>query len=140
MSGRVMAEIVKLQKPVTLPVGSTVQEACKLMRDRRIGAILVTDEKGHLRGLFTGRDAVCRIIAEARDPTKTPLGSVMTANPDTIKPGAHAIEVLRMMSDGGYRHMPVVDGDVIMGIVSRGDFRGLETARLDDETGLWEIM
>jgi CBS domain-containing protein len=62
----------------------------------------------------------------------------MTSNPDTMTPGKTAIEALRMMQDGGYRHVPVVDGGTLVGVVSHGDFRGLEHARLDEETGLWE--
>jgi CBS domain-containing protein len=64
----------------------------------------------------------------------------MTARPDTIDSKASAIVALRMMQDGGYRHLPIVDGDKIVGIVSIGDFKGLERARLDEETGLWEIL
>jgi CBS domain-containing protein len=55
-----------------------------------------------------------------------------------IPPGRTAIDALRMMRDGGYRHLPVVEGPKIVGIVSHGDFRGLEQARMDEETGLWE--
>jgi len=123
-----------------LPTAATVQEACRLMRDRRVGAILVTEGDGQLAGLFTGRDAVCRVAAEAVDPTTTPLGAVMTVKPDTIGPKAHAIDALRMMQDGGYLHMPIVDGRRIVGIVSNGDFSGLERARLDEETGFWEVL
>jgi CBS domain-containing protein len=135
-----MAEIVRRQHPETLPVTATVQEACRLMRDRRIGAILVTGRDGRLLGLVTGRDVVARVVAEALDPTTTPLGTVMTAKPDTIGPQAHAIDALRLMQDGGYRHVPVVDGTRITGIVSFGDFKGMERARLDEETGIWEIL
>jgi CBS domain-containing protein len=48
-----------------------------------------------------------------------------------------AIEALRLMSDGGFRHVPIVAGGKVVGVVSHGDFRGLERARLDEETGLW---
>ena len=140
MTNRSMAEIVRRQNPATLPGTATVQEACRVMRDRRIGAILVTGENGELIGLFTGRDAVTRVGADALDAKKTPLAKVMTPRPDTIGPKAHAIDALRLMSDGGYRHLPVVDGPRIVGIVSKGDFLGLERARLDEETGYWEIM
>ena len=129
MTNRNMAEIVKRQNPATLPMTATVQEACRIMRDRRIGAILVT-----------GRDIVGRVAAEARDPATTELGAVMTASPDTVGPKAHAIDALRMMRDGGYRHVPILDGTTIVGIVSHGDFEGLERARLDTETGLWEVL
>ncbi|MND08732.1 CBS domain protein [compost metagenome] len=55
-----------------------------------------------------------------------------------MSPGGNALEALRQMQDGGYRHIPVMKGTKLMGIVSRGDFRALENARLDEETGLWE--
>ena len=140
MTNRNMAEIVKRQNPATLPVTATVLEACRIMRDRRIGAILVTGADGRLAGLVTGRDIVGRVAAEARDPATTELGAVMTARPDTVGPKAHAIDALRMMRDGGYRHVPILDGTTIVGIVSHGDFEGLERARLDTETGLWEVL
>ena len=140
MSHRTMGEIVRRQRPETLPATATVREACRRMHARRIGAVLVTHDDGRLAGIFTGRDVVGRVVAEGLDPSATPLGDVMTPRPDTIGPKAPAIEALRAMNDSGYRHMPVVEGASILGIVSRGDFRGLELARLDDETGYWEIM
>ncbi|MBS0561154.1 MAG: CBS domain-containing protein [Proteobacteria bacterium] len=140
MTNRSMGEIVRRQNPACLPARASVQEACRLMRDRRIGAILVTDDQGRLVGLFTGRDAVTRVGAEARDPAATTLEQVMTRNPDTTHPRTRAIEVLRLMSDAGYRHLPILDEGRIVGIVSKGDFLGLERARHDDETGFWEIM
>ena len=135
---RQMSEIVKDQNPLMLPPSATVKHACQCMRDRRVGAVLVTDSKGHLVGIFTGRDAVCRVLAEGRSAARTRLGQVMTSEPDTMPPGKSAIEALRLMQDGGYRHFPVVDNGKVVGIVSHGDFRGLEQARLDEETGLWE--
>lgn len=140
MPNRQLGDIIRRQNPVTLPVTASVQQACRLMRDRRIGAILVTESDGRLAGLFSGRDAVGRVVAEALDPATTALGSVMTVQPDTLKPNARAIDALRMMQDGGYRHLPILDGTTIVGIVSHGDFTGLERARLDDETGFWEIL
>ncbi len=140
MTNRSLAEIVRRQEPATLPMDATVQDAGRVMRDRRIGAILVTDRDGSLLGLFTGRDATNRVLAEALDPAATHLGAVMTERPDTIGPQAHAIDALRLMQDGGYRHLPIVDDGRIVGIVSAGDFKGLERARLDDETGFWEIL
>ncbi len=140
MSIRNLGDIIRRRNPVVLPVSATVQDACRMMRDQRVGAILVTESDGRLAGLFTGRDAVGRVVAEARDPVTTTLGAVMTAQPDSLKPNARAIEALRMMQDGGYRHMPILDGANIVGIVSHGDFSGPEYARLDEETGFWEIL
>ncbi len=63
-----MDEIVRRQNLATLPMDATVQDACGVIRDRRIGAMLVTSDNGSLAGIFTGRDAVGRLVAEARDP------------------------------------------------------------------------
>jgi CBS domain-containing protein len=107
MTNRQMSEIVRLQKPATLRPAATVQEACREMLTRRIGAMLVTDEQEHLLGIFTGRDAV-RVLAEGKDPIHTMLENVMTRDPNTLAPGKTAIEALRLMQDGGFRHVPVV--------------------------------
>jgi CBS domain-containing protein len=140
MTMRSMSDLVSRQNPLSLPPDTTVKNACASMRDRGVGAVLVIDERQHLLGIFTGRDAVCRVLAEGKSPARTTLAQAMTPHPDTIEPGKSAIEALRQMQDGGYRHLPVVDGGKVVGIVSRGDFRGLEQARLDEETGLWECV
>src|SRR6185437_7337694 len=131
MSGenvRRMGDIVRDQKPVILPPSATVMEACCQMRDRRVGAVLVAEEDRKLLGIFTGRDAVCRVLAEARDPRATRLSDVMTREPRAIPPHRTAIDALRLMEDGWFRHVPVVAEGKIVGIASHGDFRGLEQA------------
>jgi CBS domain-containing protein len=140
MTMRSMSDLVSRQRPLMLPPDTTVRSACEHMRERGVGAVLVTDDQRRLLGIFTGRDAVCRVLAEGKAPGVTKLAEAMTPRPDTIGPGRTAIEALRLMQDGGYRHLPVVDGRQVVGIVSRGDFRGLEQARLDEETGLWECV
>ena len=69
-----------------------------------------------------------------------PLAQAMTPNPTTITPDSRAIHALRAMSDGGFRHLPVLEEGRIWGIVSRGDFTGMEIDRLDEETHLWECI
>ena len=138
MSNRHASDIVRHQNPLVLPPTATVMQACQHMRDRRVGAVLVTEDDRRLVGIFTGRDAVGRVLAEGRDAVTTTLAEVMTRSPDTVPPRQTAIEALRAMQDGGYRHLPVVAGNKVVGVISRGDFRGLEQDRLDEETGLWE--
>jgi CBS domain-containing protein len=133
-----MSDIVRNQNPLTLPPGTSVKDACAAMRQRRVGAVLVTEGEKRLVGIFTGRDAVCRVLAEGKDPTKTSLREAMTASPDTMPPGKTAIDALRQMEDCGYRHIPVIERGTVVGIVSRGDFKGVEIDRVDEETGLWE--
>ncbi|PZW43093.1 CBS domain protein [Humitalea rosea] len=139
-TNRHMEEVIVRRAPVTMRPDTTVQDACREMRAQRIGAVLVTDVQGHLLGIFTGRDAVCRIAAEGRDAAKTTLAEVMTEHPDTMGPQARAVEALRVMRDAGFRHMPVVEGDRLLGVVSRGDFQATEEARLENDTYLWERL
>ena len=68
------------QKPLMQTADATVQAACKQMRDRRVGAVLVTNAKGQLAGIFTGRDAL-HCLAKGKNPTETHLRHVMTRNP-----------------------------------------------------------
>ena len=135
---RKVSDIVRNQDPVTLPPSATVREACQSMRDRRVGAVLVTEGDRCLVGIFTGRDAVHRVLAEGKSAAHTTLREVMTPEPRAVPSGKMAIEALRLMEDGRYRHLPIVDDGKVMGIVSRFDFSGMELDRLDEETGLWE--
>jgi CBS domain-containing protein len=137
MKKRCIAFIVKDQEPLVMEVGQTVSDACRGMWARRVGAVLVVDADRTLAGIFTGRDAV-RILAEGHDGPDTTLAVAMTPHPHTIGPDDTALDALRAMSDGGYRHLPVVQGGQILGVVSRGDFNGVEFERLSDETSLWE--
>ena len=119
---------------------ATVKAACQQMSERRAGSVLVTDERGALAGIFTGRDAVCKVLAEGRDSSTTALREVMTANPVTMSPEMTAIDALRLMWDGGFRHVPLVDGGKLLGVVSRGDFKSDEHERLEWERELWDNM
>jgi CBS domain-containing protein len=120
-----------------LAPSATVYEAACLMKARKCGSVLVTDEH-KLRGIFTERDLVNRVVAAKLDPLTTPLAQVMTEKPDTVRPDTLALEALRMMEDGGYRHLPVVKRGRILGVVSRRDFYGEEKAEVEKERSLWE--
>lgn len=137
MTNRKLALIVEHQHPLTLSGAENIQRACQCMREHNIGAVMVSDDGATLKGIFTGRDAV-RAMAECRNPVATRIEVLMTPDPTTIAPNATAIEALRLMSDGGFRHLPVVEEGRIVGIVSRGDFKGLELDHFEDETSLWE--
>jgi CBS domain-containing protein len=135
---RQLSDISHRKNPVTLPPTASVKQACQTMREHRVGAVLVVGENGQLLGIFTGRDAVNRVLAAGKSPSKTHLSEVMTAKPTTMPPHTTAIEALRLMWDGGFRHIPVIEGGKIVGVVSRGDFKALEHNRLEEERELWE--
>jgi CBS domain-containing protein len=134
---RVLPDVVGNQQLLELSPTATVRSAALAMRERHVGAVLVTTDS-RLDGIFTERDMVNRVVADGRDPDQTMLADVMTANPDTIGPTTTAIEALRLMNDGGYRHLPIVERGRVVGIVSRRDFHGDEKARLDEESDIWK--
>lgn len=137
---RRLSDIIFNQHPLTLRPSATVKEACRCMREQRTGSVLVTEENGELVGIFTGRDAVCRVLAQGKSAETTKLSEVMTTNPEIMTPDKSAIDALRLMWDGGFRHIPVVRSGKLAGVVSRGDFKGLEQGRLEEERDLWEHM
>jgi CBS domain-containing protein len=137
MEKRYIAFIIKNREPLLLQQKDTVSRACQLMHEKGVGAVLVVDEKQKLTGIFTGRDAV-RMLAEGHHAPAMTMVEAMTPHPCTITPDQTSMDALREMNDRGFRHLPVVDNGVIVGIVSRGDFKGAELERLGDETSLWE--
>ncbi len=125
MSQREVGQLITRKDIVCLPGTATVREASRLMAEQRVGAVLVV-EGSSLRGIFTERDALNRVLAEARDPDATQLAEVMTGNLVTLGPKAAAVDALRLMRDIGFRHLPVVEDDHIYGIISLRDFIGAE--------------
>jgi CBS domain-containing protein len=140
MLTRPVAVLIRNQVVLTSPPQETVRVACQRMRERYVGSVVVTDERNHLVGIFTERDAICRVLAEGRDADRTTLAKVMTTEVATVSPQATALEALRVMQDGGFRHVPVVASGRVVGIVSYTDFRGQEHARLEHETELFETI
>ena len=122
---RTVRDIIEQQQPVSAPSSMSVREAAALMKQRRIGAIMVL-EGGLLVGVFTERDALNRVVAEGRDPQITTLADVMTTNPQTVSPAASFATALGLMHDGRFRNVPVVENGVPIGMVSARDAMGPE--------------
>lgn len=130
---RKIADIIKRQKLAKLPPGATVRQACQLMAERGVGAVVVTGADGRLAGIFTERDLVKRVAAPGLDLDKTALSEVMTRAPETMRSSDAAVVALRRMREGGFRHMPVVDNGKLLGVVSSRDFLGAEMKQLEIE-------
>jgi len=121
----------------------SVADAAAAMREAKVGAIMVLDGP-QLAGIFTERDALYRVLAAAKDPKKTKLGEVMTADPDTIGPDMPFGHALHIMFERGFRHVPVVENGLPVGMVSARDALGPEMeqfqAELREREHLEEIM
>jgi CBS domain-containing protein len=96
---------------------TTVAQAAKLMAKKNVGAVMVVEDR-RLVGIFTERDAVFRVLAKGRDPKATRLSEVMTVSPHTVRPDETLGHALMQMHEGGFRHMPVVEDGVPIGMVS----------------------
>lgn len=128
---RIMPDAVGSQPLSSLSPDALVIDAVTIMNDRRIGAILVTRDEA-LVGIITERDIVFRVVAARRDPEKTTIAEVMTADPDTVSPRADVMTALERMQTGGYRHLPVVDDGALVGIVSIRDIYASVRAELEE--------
>ena len=107
-------------RPVTS--STTVEDACRVMFDDRIGAVAVVDD-GHVSGVFTYRDLIERVVLVKRDPGTTVMGDVMTNEVDTMTPDDSYADVLRFMVEREYTYMPIVrSDDTFVGMLS---LRGL---------------
>jgi CBS domain-containing protein len=120
MSIRSLRSIVATQPPTTTARTATVREAALLMKERGKGALLVLDGS-KLVGIFTERDALFRVIAAGRDPAATAVGDVMTPQPQSVHPDEPFLHALRVMHQGGFRHLPVVEHGRPLGVVSSRD-------------------
>ncbi len=132
LAAQAETEIVRNPKPLLLPWSTTVAQAARDMDSQHASAVLVIEGDETVVGIFTGRDAVTRVLAAGRDPVATTLGEVMTYNPVTMTPRHTALEALRLMQAAHCRHLPILDEGKVVGVVSRGDFRGPDQERLDE--------
>ncbi len=117
---RSLRSIVAGQTPITAAKTATVREAAGRMKQQNIGALLVVDG-ARLIGIFTERDALFRVLAADLDPGRTRLAEVMTPQPQTIHPDEPFQHALRIMHKGKFRHLPVVEYDRPLGMVSIRD-------------------
>ncbi len=109
----------------------TVRDAAIGMAAHQASAILVCRDDT-LVGIFTERDLVTRVAALGRD-LDTPLLEVMTANPDTIDAGTSLAAAIRQMGEHGYRHLPVIEDDRVLGLLAAHDLLMAGLAQLAPE-------
>jgi CBS domain-containing protein len=110
------------KSPLLLSQDSTVAEAIAILQREKIGAIVTTDNNGKIAGIFTERDIVLKVICKHTDFDSIEVSKVHTANPQTIEMTSSIAFALNMMSQGGYRHIPIVEDDQIpVGMISVKD-------------------
>jgi CBS domain-containing protein len=103
---------------LTVEAGQPVVAVAQRMADRDVGAVLVL-KAGRLAGIMTERDLMRALARGLRDDAV--VGDCMTADPDTITPDDTIEHAAVLMIHGGYRHLPVIDGDDVVGVLSIRD-------------------
>ena len=104
---------------------ATVMEAAKIMSDRRIGS-LVVGRREKVVGIFTERDVLNRVVARHLDPWETIVKDVMTTPVACCQPTTKLAECRRVMTEKRIRHLPVVEENKLLGMISSGDILALE--------------
>ncbi len=99
---------------------ATVIDAVNVMNDHHVGSVLVI-ESGYPVGIFSERDVLVRVVAAHRDPRQTLVRDVMTTRLHTVAPDDTLLEVMQLMTERRCRHVPVMVGDSLVGLVSIGD-------------------
>jgi CBS domain-containing protein len=97
-----------------------VVEALRQMRDNRVRSVLVIDNDA-LVGIVTQGDCAIKVLLPGLDAKQTPVGQVMTVNPVTVKPDDQLEDCMALMAKRGFRHLPVLDGNKVVGVISIGD-------------------
>jgi CBS domain-containing protein len=128
MQRRIVPDVVRDQKLAIADEAMSVRDAVRLMVEHDVSAVMIADRSG-LRGIFTERDLARKVVAPGLDPDRVTLGAVMTHNPDTLRPDDSPRRAIEKMRSRGYRHLPVVDGAAVVGMVS---VRDLYTAALGE--------
>lgn len=128
-----------LQKPPTVEAGSTVREAVRVLTTAGTGAICVLRDC-RIVGIFSERDLLCKVVDHGRDPDRTPVSDVMAPAPTCVAPDTGRGEAVRIMIEGGFRHLPIADeSGCLIGIVSQRDLFGHQLTRLRDEINSLEL-
>ncbi len=124
-----ISEILHNQRVLSVDAEQSVIEAVRLMTEFNIGAVPVL-RGGELVGIFSERDLMRRVVAGGRSPGMTKVGEVMTAKPKTISADTEIDDCIVLMREAGFRHLPVVEGDKLKGVVSLRDImlRGRKTS------------
>ncbi len=128
-----LRDLVKDRKVYSVEATHTVLEAARFMMEHSIGALPVV-RNGELAGIISERDIMNRVVAVGRTPGTTAVSEVMTANPRAVPADETIDECLFIMREFGFRHLPIVDGKELKGLVSLRDILMRQAAEIERQT------
>lgn len=110
-------QIIERERLVECSPGVSVKDAVARMCEHCCGSIVLKDD-GRIVGIFTERDLMRRVVHAGLDPAETPVGAVMTPDPDTIDAEAPVMDAIRAMDECSYRYLPVIENGACVGVIS----------------------
>jgi CBS domain-containing protein len=113
--------LLQPRAPVTVRAETSVREAIQIMLARDVGAVIVVDDAGKIVGIFSERDLLTKVAGIQQEYPQMPVRQFMTPKPETVSPTDPLAFALHKMDVGGYRHMPVVQEGVPVGMLSVRD-------------------
>jgi len=113
-------DLVKDRRVYSIDANNTVLEAARFMMEHNIGALPVL-RNGELAGIFSERDIMNRVVAVGRMPGTTKVSEVMTPNPKAVSIEETVENGLFLMREFGFRHLPIIDGKQLKGLISLRD-------------------
>jgi CBS domain-containing protein len=125
-----LRDLVKDRRVYSIDAARTVLEAARFMMEHNIGALPVL-RNGELAGIFSERDIMNRVVAVGRNPAYTAVSEVMTPNPRAVPLDETMEECVFLMNEFGFRHLPIVDGKTLMGLISLRDVVVHQAAALE---------
>lgn len=128
--------VVCEREPYFVRDSANALEAAEFMASRNIGAVCVLDDGNHLCGIFSERDLLRRVIVKRLDPLAVPIRDVMSEPRAVIKCDETPHQALELMERAGTRHLPVVDGERWVGMLSMRDIMRVELSEQGDEIRL----
>src|SRR5207247_1119122 len=129
-------DVIRDREPYSMKATASVMEAAEFMAQRRIGAVCVLDEKGKLMGVFSERDLLNRVVVAQLDPATLQLGDVTSKLRAVIRCDETPHQALERMERIGTRHLPVVDDEKWVGMLSMRDLLRVELSDKGDEIKL----
>ncbi|SFD22124.1 CBS domain-containing protein [Chitinophaga sp. CF118] len=105
----------------TICITCTVYEALELLEEKNLGALVVVDEIGKLEGLFTERDYARKVVLKGRSSKETLVRDIMIDSPVFVAPDTKIEDCMQLMTNKFIRHLPVMENDKLIGIISIGD-------------------
>jgi CBS domain-containing protein len=131
-----IGDVIREREPYFVRETATTYDAADYMCDRNIGAVCVLDSDGRLRGIFSERDLLRRVVLKHRPPEEVPVRDVMSAIDVVIDCSDTPHEALERMERHGTRHLPVVRGEKWVGMLSMRDMMRVELSEQGDELRL----